>query len=112
MSWTVIPPTDENPVVTAVFDGYLSADEGKASASAFRVAFGGMSFAVVWDVTRMTGFDGGARGAWAKAIWPIRNQINSLKVIGAKGKIRVAATFLAFLLGKPCEVVTSGGPEV
>jgi hypothetical protein len=54
----------------------------------------------------MTGLNGEGRGAWGKAIWPIRNQINSLKVIGAKGKVRVAATFLAFLLGKPIEVVT------
>jgi hypothetical protein len=112
MSWTVVPPTNENQVVTAVFDGYLSAEEGKASASAFQVAFGGTPLAVVWDVTRMTGFDAGARGAWAKAIWPIRNQIKSLKVIGAKGHIRVAAMFLAFLIGKPYEVVTSGRPEV
>jgi hypothetical protein len=112
MSWNVVRPTDENQVLTAVFDGYLSAEEGAASASAFRAAFGDTSLAVVWDVTRMTGFDGGARGAWAKAIWPIRNQIKSLKVIGAKGNIRVAAIFLAFLLGKPYEVVASGAPEV
>jgi hypothetical protein len=112
MSWTVVPPTDENHVVTAVFDGHLNAEEGAASASAFRLAFGDTSFAVVWDVTRMTGFDVGAQGAWAKAIWPIRSQIKSLKVIGAKGSIRVGAMFLAFLLGKPYEVVASGAPEV
>lgn len=107
MSWNVIPPTDENQAVTAVFDGYLSAEDGAASASAFRAAFGDTPLAVAWDVTRMTGFEAGARGAWADAIWPIRHQIKSLKVIGAKGIIRVGAMFLAFLLGKPYEFVAS-----
>jgi hypothetical protein len=106
VSWQVIPPTEGNPVVTAVFDGYLNAEDGAASAEAFRAAFAGAPLAVVWDVTRMAGFDSGARSAWAEAVWPLRSQIGSLKVVGARGMVRIGATFLALLLGKPYEFVS------
>lgn len=111
MGWKVVPPTGEQQAVRAVFDGHLSAEEGSASAAAFRAAFGDTPLDVTWDVTRMTGFDGRARTAWGEAIWPIRAQIKSLKVIGAKGMVRVGATFLALLLGKPYEFVASGDRE-
>jgi hypothetical protein len=103
MAWKVVPPSGEHPTVAAVFDGTLSAEGGSTSATAFRAAFRGAPLAVVWDVTHMAGFDGAARSAWAEAVWPIRGQIKSLKIIGAKGMVRVGATFLALLLGKPYE---------
>jgi hypothetical protein len=105
MGWKVTPPTDTTPVVTAVFDGYLSAEEGAASAAAFRAAFRGTPLEVVWDVTRMAGFESGARAAWAQAVWPLRSQISRLRIVGARGIARVGATFLALLLGKPYEFV-------
>ena len=104
--WKITPVPDRSQV-TAIFDGHLDAEAGAASAAEFSAAFGGTPLDVVWDVTRMTGFDGAARKAWAEAIWPIRGQIKSLKVIGAKGIVRVGATFLALLLGKPYEFVAS-----
>jgi hypothetical protein len=103
MAWKVVPPSGEHPTVTAVFDGTLSAEEGSASATALGAAFRGTLLAVVWDVTHMAGFDGAARSAWAEAEWPTRGQIKSLKVIGAKGMVRVGATYVALLLGKPYE---------
>jgi hypothetical protein len=112
VSWKVIPPTEQNKAVTAVFDGHLSAEDGVASAAAFRAAFADTPLAVVWDVTRMTGFDGAARVAWGEAVWPVRSQMSSLKVIGARGVVRVGATFLALLLGKPYEFVASSEPRV
>jgi hypothetical protein len=111
VSWEVIPPTGGKPVVTAVFQGDLSAEEGKESAAAFQAAFAGAPLAVVWDVTKMAGFDGGARTAWAEVVWPIRDQISSLKIIGARGMVRVGATFLALLLGKPYEFVNAHETE-
>ncbi len=111
MSWNVIPPTDGSQVVTAVFDGHLNAEDGEASAAAFRAAFVGTPLAVVWDVTTMAGFDAGARTAWAEAVWPVRRQISSLKIIGAKGVVRVGATFLALLLGRPYEFVDTRETE-
>jgi hypothetical protein len=111
MSWKVIPPTDGHRVVTAVFEGYLSADDGVASAASFRAAFTGTPLAVVWDVSRMAGFDSGARSAWAEAVWPLRNEITSLKIVGARGLVRIGATFLALLLGKPHEFVSSAETE-
>jgi hypothetical protein len=109
MGWKVIPePADDR--VTAVFEGHLGAEAGEASAAAFREAFTGHPLHVCWDVTGMTGFDGRARAAWAEAVWPIRGQIKSLEVIGAEGIVRVGATFLALLLGKPYEFVDSHEP--
>ena len=107
MSWKVIPPTDGRRVVTAIFDGYLGAEDGAASAAEFRAAFGGASLAVVWDVTSMAGFDPAARSAWADAVRPIRSQIDSLKIVGARGMVRIGATFLALLLGTPYEFVST-----
>jgi len=103
MGWSVTPATEAKPVVSVVFDGYLNAEEGAASASAFRAAFQGQPLAVVWDVTKMSGFDSGARSAWAEAVWPIRGQISRLRIVGARGVVRIGATFLALLLGKPYE---------
>jgi hypothetical protein len=111
VSWRVIPPTDERRVVTAVFDGFLTAEEGIESAKEFRAAFGSASLAVEWDVTNMSGFDTKARNAWAEAIWPIRGQIERLRVVGARGMVRIGATFLAMLLGKPYEFVAAAGPD-
>ena len=109
MGWQVIPEPAHDRV-TAVFEGHLDAEAGEASAAAFREAFTGRPLDVCWDVTRMTGFDGRARAAWAETVWPTRGQIKSLRVIGAKGIVRVGATFLALLLGKPHQFVDSDEP--
>lgn len=108
MSWKVVSAPESIQVV-AVFEGHLSAQEGAASAAAFRQAFDGRALDVVWDVTDMRDFDGGARSAWAEAVWPIRSQIRSLQIVGARGLVRVGATFLALLLGKPYKFVEPGG---
>jgi hypothetical protein len=109
VGWRIVPPTDGDQSVTAVFEGYLDAEEGAASAAAFQAAFGDEPLRVVWDVTTMTGFEGGARTAWAEVVWPLRGRISSLKVVGARGMVRIGATFLALLLGKPYEFVSAAG---
>jgi hypothetical protein len=101
VSWKVVRSTETNQV-SAVFEGHLNTADGVASAAEFRQAFQGPPLEVVWDVTALTGFDSGARSAWAEALWPVRSQFKSLEVVGAKGAlIRVGATFLAVLLGAP-----------
>lgn len=110
MGWNVVVDTDRGRV-TAVFEGHLTGDEGVASAAAFREAFDDRALDVVWNVTTMTGFDGQARNAWAEAVWPLRRHIKSLKVVGARGIVRVGATFLALLLGKPHEFVEPGASD-
>jgi len=109
MGWKVIPEPAHDRV-TAVFEGHLGAEAGEASAAAFREAFTGSPLDVCWDVTHMTGFDSRARAAWAEVVWSTRAQISSLQVIGAKGIVRVGATFLALLLGKPYEFVDADEP--
>jgi hypothetical protein len=111
MAWKIVPPTDKNPAVVVVFDGYLDAREGEASAVAFRAALADKTLAVVWDLTRMAGFDGGARTAWADAVWPIRKQISRLTIVGARGMTRIGATFLVLLLGAPHEFVDGAGVD-
>lgn len=111
MGWKVIPPTDANPLVTARFEGHLTAEEGQESAAAFRAAFHDAPLDVAWDVSRMSGFDGGARSAWGEVVWPLRGQIRHLKIIGAKGMVRVGATFLALLLRRPYEFVNAPDPS-
>ena len=58
MGWKVENATTEGSV-TARFEGHLTAAEGEASAVAFRAAFEDGPLDVVWDVSSMTGFDGG-----------------------------------------------------
>jgi len=94
-------------VVTAIFEGFLTTEEGVESAREFRSAFGDASLGVEWDVTNMSGFDTKARNAWAEAIWPMRGQIEHLRIVGARGMVRIGATFLAMLLGKPYEFVAA-----
>jgi hypothetical protein len=105
MGWKVLPPSKSRAAVVAVFDGYLSAEQGKASSAAFRAAFGDDRREVVWDVTGMTGFDGAARVAWADVVWPVRKRISRLQIIGATGVVKVGALFLALLLRAPFEFV-------
>ena len=59
----------------------------------------------------MAGFEGGARTAWAEAVWPLRSHISSLKIVGAKGIVKVGATFLALLLGRPFEFANAADTE-
>ena len=101
--WTMVVSTDGRRV-EVTFSGHLSASDGAESAEAFRHALGAAPRDVVWDVRAMSGYDGAARDAWGKALWPVRSAIRSLTVIGAKGLVRVGATFLAVLLGVPYEI--------
>jgi hypothetical protein len=110
MGWKVQPSSEDHPVVTAVFDGHLTAEEGIASAAAFKAAFGDRPLEVVWDVSGMIGFESGARTAWAETVWPLRGRISRLRIVGARGLVRIGATFLALLLGKPYEFVEATEP--
>ena len=75
MGWKVIPEPAHDRV-TAVFEGQsLDAEAGEASAAAFREAFPGRPLDVCWDVTHMTGFDGGpARPGPRRSVGPGANQ--------------------------------------
>jgi hypothetical protein len=108
MGWQMSVSADGGQLV-AVFEGELTTEEGIASAEAFRSALAERSLDVVWDLTRMSGYETGAREAWQRVIWPLRGQIRSLKVVGARGLVRVGAVFLALLLGRPWEMASDRG---
>jgi len=102
-TWTLTFSADGSRL-NIVFTGRLSEEEGARSAEAFRKALSEAPRHVVWDLTAMSGYDAAARDNWAKAVWPVRSFIKSLTVVGARGLIRVGATFLAVLLGIPHEM--------
>ncbi|MBL8684822.1 MAG: hypothetical protein JNK05_36940 [Myxococcales bacterium] len=85
--------------VTVEFDGRLDALGGQQSASALATELEASPRDVVWDVRRMSGYDTEARVAWQKTLWPLRDKIRSVRVIGGGPLIRVGALTLAGLLG-------------
>lgn len=101
--WTMDVSTDGHRV-DVTFSGHLTAAEGTESAEAFRRILSQTPRDVVWDVRAMSGYDGAARDAWGKTLWPVRGSIRSLTVIGARGLMRIGATFLAVLLRVPHEM--------
>jgi hypothetical protein len=107
--WTMEVSTDGHRV-DVTFSGHLTAEEGVESAKAFGRILSQAPRDVVWDLRAMSGYDGGARDSWGKVIWPVRGSIRSLTVIGAKGLVRVGATFLAVLLRVPYELRDSPKP--
>lgn len=88
--------------ITAVFEGHLSAEEGRDSAHAFAESLRTRETAfVIFDVAEMTGYDTAARVAWQKALFPHRRKIASIEVRGGNMIILMGASVLALALGVP-----------
>jgi hypothetical protein len=89
--------------VTVEFDGRLDAGDGAQSAEALAKVLDVGPVDVVWDLRKMTGYDAEARVAWQKALWPRREQIRGVVVMGGGPLVRVGAMTLAGLLSVPIE---------
>lgn len=88
--------------ITAVFEGYLSAEEGRDSAQQFSEALQELETAfVIFDVTGMTGYDTASRVAWQKALLPYRRRIASIELRGGNTLVQMGASVLALALGVP-----------
>lgn len=98
VSWRVRKSIDGS-TVTVEFDGRLDASSGEQSAAALAVELEASPRSVVWDVRRMSGYDTDARVAWQKTLWPLRDKIRSVRVIGGGPLVRIGALTLAGLLG-------------
>jgi hypothetical protein len=101
-SWTLDP---NESALRIAFTGHLSAEEGRLSAAEFRGALKAGPRAIVWDVRRMTGYDGFARTAWQHALWDVRQNIRGITVIGGSSFVRVGAWTIALFLGVSCRFV-------
>ena len=100
MPWTLKKDAALGSVVV-VFTGRLTKEEGEASAHAFREAVESEPTNVEWDLRQMTGYDSGARTAWQKHLWPVRDKLQSVRVVGGNGLVRLGATTLGLALGIP-----------
>lgn len=104
MAWSV--STDED-VLVARFDGYLSEKEGILSARAFVFELQKAEITdVAFDVRTMTGYDRGARIAWQRELYPVRERVLSLEVRGGNSMVRMGASVMALALGIEMRVVS------
>jgi hypothetical protein len=87
------------------FEGRLSAEEGKRSASFLAEALGVEPLHLVFDVRNMTGYDSDARVAWQNILFPKRKAILSTTMRGGNSIVRLGGTVLAMALGCPIDFV-------
>jgi hypothetical protein len=99
MGWQRHRQAEEDRIVMS-FDGKLTAEEGAASAKAFaEAASPHEKVDAVWDIRRMTGYERAAREAWQSTLWPLRQKIRRVTVVGGKPLVRLGATTLGLALG-------------
>lgn len=90
----------------ARFEGHLSEKEGHSSARAFvRELQKAEIIDVAFDVRTMTGYDRGARIAWQKELFPVRDRVLTLEVRGGNSIVRMGASVMALALGIQMRVV-------
>jgi hypothetical protein len=88
-----------------VFDGHLTAEEGPRSIADFTRVLGHGTSDVIWDITRMRGYDSAARDAWQHGLASRRAQIRSITVVGGGALVRLGASTIGLLLGIRCRFV-------
>ena len=83
------------------FVGHLDTESGVASAKivAEQLRKGRMN--LMLDVHEMAGYDRGARVAWQEVLWPMRDRIKALVLIGGNSVVRMGGSVLAMFLGVP-----------
>jgi len=107
--WTLVNVDDES--IRIRFSGHLSTAGGVASAERVRDRLGRSPAELVLEVDAMTGYDRGARVAWQEVLWPARERIEALVVIGGSAVIRMGAAVIAMFLGVPLVKVGQAANE-
>jgi len=103
MTWQIQSPSAG--VVIMTFDGRLSAEDGRGSATAFIERCKAERIDIVWDVSNMRGYDSEARRAWQDALLPHRHRFRTITVIGGTALVRMGASAVALMLGMTCGFV-------
>jgi hypothetical protein len=96
-----VQPAFEGSWVTIVFQGRLDALEGQKSATEVAALLDEQPRTLVWDLRAMTGYATEARLAWQTTLWPRRDRIVEVRVIGGNPLVRVGAVTLGSLLSVP-----------
>jgi hypothetical protein len=79
-----------------VFAGHLSAEDAKTGARRMRqiVEAAPGPVRMIWDCTRMTGYDPEARTGWQAAIQAIRSKIAGIWLVSDSPTLRMGAFFV------------------
>lgn len=106
MAWQV--HHDDQSTLRVVFDGVLDSSGGRESADAVASALGAGSRMLVFDVASMTGYHRDARAAWQSTLWPHRDAILGITLVGGTKVVQMGASVLAMFLGVPLTKLESG----
>ncbi len=87
--------------VVATFTGFLDEIAGEAAVQAFVAAVGSDQVIAVFDIRSMKGYTSAARRAWARAMGPIRSQLDRIELIGGNALVRMGGSVLGALIGVP-----------
>jgi hypothetical protein len=96
-----IQQTFDGSWVTIVFQGRLDASDGQKSASEVAALLDEQPRVLVWDLRGMSGYATEARVAWQSTLWPRRQRILEVRVVGGNPLVRVGAVTLGSLLSVP-----------
>lgn len=84
--------------VCVSFSGHLDETAGAESAKRFAAELGSKQTNIVFDISAMKSYDAKARGAWQEMLWPKRELIKSLSIIGGSPLVRMGAHMLGMAL--------------
>jgi hypothetical protein len=92
---------DDESTLRVVFDGVLDGTEGRQSADLVASTLAAGPRKLVFDVGGMTGYHRDARSAWQHTLWPHRDAIQGITLVGGNKVIQMGASLLAMFLGVP-----------
>jgi hypothetical protein len=96
---------DSSGRIVASFKGHLAAEDGELAAHRVAELLSGEPSDVTFDVREMTSYDSAARVAWQQALWPKRDRLRSIEVLGGNSIIRMGAAAIGLFLGVPVTYV-------
>lgn len=94
---------EDTSAVEIAFVGHLDTEGGVSSAEVVSKCLRESRRKLVLDVRDMEGYDRGARIAWQEVLWPQRDRIRALVLVGGNAVVRMGASVMAMFLGVPLE---------
>ena len=96
-----VQPSFDGSWITIVFQGRLDAIDGQKSANEVAALLDEQPRVLAWDLRAMSGYATEARMAWQTILWPRRDRIVEVRVLGGNPLVRVGAVTLGSLLSVP-----------